>query len=66
MRQPRKGITNVIKAMMPRIVPPITVPVSTEEVVSPVIKRHTMFLGFRKHILENQYYIAHGQANTEV
>ena len=39
MRQPRKRITNAVKAMMPRIVPPMTVPVSTEVVVLPVIIR---------------------------
>jgi len=39
MRQPRKRITNAVKAMTPRIVPPMAVPVSTEVVVSPVIIR---------------------------
>ena len=52
MRQPRREITNVIKAMPPTIVPPMTTPVSTEEVTSTVITRivksewHRMFLGF--------------------
>ena len=51
MRQPRRGITNAIKAMLPKTVPPMTAPVSTEEVASHVIIRivksvwHRMFLG---------------------
>ena len=39
MRQPRRGITNAIKAMAPRIVPPMTAPVSVEGVASPVTIR---------------------------
>ena len=48
MRQPRRRITNAIKAITPATVPPMTAPASTEEVASPVIvKVHgRMFLGF--------------------
>ena len=51
MRQPRREIINAIKAMPPRIVPPMTTPVSIEDMSSPVITRIVksewlrMFLG---------------------
>lgn len=66
MRQPRKGIINAIKAMTSRIVPPMTVPVSTKDLVSPVINGIQCVPWLQKAYSRKINYIAHGQANTEM